>query len=91
MLLVLSLSLLSLLITVALLYEAHRALLVSGRRTNHVGFGRRSHPGEHFYRFTRKPDWATLEIVRLKVFLPDAGVRAIAITFNRLRIPANPL
>jgi putative transposase len=84
MLLVLSLSLLSFLIAVALFYEAHRALLVSGHRTNNAGFRRRSQPGEHFYRFTRKPDWVTLEIVRLKAFLPDSGVRAIAITFNRL-------
>lgn len=38
----------------------------------------------HGFRFTRKPDWVVEEIIRLKAFLPAAGVRTIALTFNRL-------
>ncbi len=35
-------------------------------------------------RFARKPEWVVDEAIRLKAFLPHAGVRTIALTFNRL-------
>ena len=36
------------------------------------------------HRFNPKPQWVTDAVIRLKVFMPSAGVRMIAMTFNRI-------
>ncbi len=36
------------------------------------------------YRFNAKPQWVINAVIRLKVFMPSAGVRSIANTFNRI-------
>lgn len=33
---------------------------------------------------SRKPDWVVRRVIRLKALMPDAGCRALALTFNRL-------
>ena len=50
-----------------------------------VCFGRRKIAETHtsFPRFPKKPDWVTKEIIRMKAFMPQAGCRQMATTFNR--------
>jgi hypothetical protein len=64
----------------------YRILHFSPRQdqTHPVGFRRNIASAVRVYRFARKPDWVIEEIIRLKAFQPGAGVRAIAMTFNRL-------
>jgi putative transposase len=68
------------------IYRILRFLYLSSRqdRTPPVGFRRNIASAGRVYRFARKPDWVIEEIIRLKAFQPGAGVRAIAMTFNRL-------
>src|SRR3990172_5570850 len=41
-------------------------------------------PDRTFYRSQPKPKWVKHEIIKLKAFLPQAGCRTIADTFNRI-------
>jgi putative transposase len=54
------------------------------RRYRFSRFGRCTKSANGWALFKRKPLWVIDEVIRLKALLPDAGVRTIAMTFNRL-------
>ena len=61
-------------------------LLVWWRRCNGPFIRRlkRRPVGLQKHRFNAKPQWVIDAVIRLKVFMPCAGVRMIAMTFNRI-------
>lgn len=59
-------------------------LIISQRNTT-VFFGRRKvkPANKSFYRFPKKPDWVSKEIIRMKALMPEIGCRKLADSFNR--------
>lgn len=74
---------------VVLLFIVSLIALVSYRWLLHSSRLRRSgkrKPADtinHSVRFPKKPDWVPKEIIRMKALMPQAGCRAIAVSFNR--------